>query len=314
MTGLNPIVTAKRRGWRNIHNRQLTHHSSARENVFEHMLLAQIGAELLSRGVEYDELHSSVDKDGYDVLLEAGSIQRHTQLKVMILGGKRGAVTIHERLTSRPSGCVIWLTYDPTTQSFCDIRWFGGPPGQPIPNLGDKVARHSRANAQGLKGERPNHRVVAAHRFERLADIAHLVDRLFGQLPADPLAFLYSRLPRDVPAEPAWLPDVASGDFSAIPAVVGWNEGIALASMIDGYRLVELLGEDEPAAFLERQRILQLATGKWHGHAAVLWTTAFLEARADHFGSNDESHSLSRLDLLVQQLREALMSLEAANS
>ncbi len=168
--------------WR---TRQLTHQSSARENVFEHILLGQIGAELLDRGVDYDELHSSVDKDGFDVLLEAGNIQRHIQLKVMVKGGKRSDVTIHRRLTNRPSGCVVWLTYDPALRSFCDIRWFGGQPGEPLPELGDRVARHSRANAQGLKAERPDHRIVVAKRFERIRDIAGLVDRLFGRVAVD---------------------------------------------------------------------------------------------------------------------------------
>jgi hypothetical protein len=314
MIGLNPIGAAQRQTRGHWLTRQLTHQSSARENVFEHLLLAQIGAELLARCVEYDELRSSVDKDGYDVLLEAGDIQRHTQLKVMIRGGKRSDVNIHRRLATRPSGCVIWLTYDPATRSFCDIRWFGAAPGQPLPDLGDKVARHSRANAQGIKGERPDHRIIAARRFERLDDVAHLVDRLFGRLPADPLAFLYSRLQRDVPAEPAWLQGVAEGDFTGIPTGIGWDDGIALAGMIDGYRLLELTGGGEPAAFLDRQRTLQQATGRWTGDAVELWTTAFLEARADRFGSNDEGRTPPRLDLLIQQLRGALIALETAHA
>ena len=300
-----------RRDWR---TRQLTHQSSARENVFEHLLLAQIGAELLARDVDYDELHSSVDKDGYDILLVVGDIQRHIQLKVMIRGGKRSDVTIHRKLARRPSGCVLWLTYDPATRSFCDIRWFGAAPGQPLPDLGDKVARHSRANAQGLKGERPDHRIIAARRFERLDDIAHLVDRLFGPLPADPLSFLYSRLKRDVPAEPAWLQDVADGDFTAIRAGTGWDDGMALADLIDGYRLLELADGGEPAAFLDRQRAVQQANGRWPGDAVALWTTAFLEARADRFGSNDEGGTPPHLDSLIHQLRDALIALETTDA
>lgn len=215
MAGLNEITAGQlpaRVGWR---ARQLTHQSSTRENVFEHMLLGQLGAEMLARGVDYDELHASVDKEGFDVLLEAGDVQRHTQLKVKIRGGARGEISVHTRLAARPSGCVVWLTYDPATRSFCDIHWFGGAPGERLPDPGKKVARHSRANSRGLKAERRLHRIVPIRRFERLDDIGHLVDRLFGRLPHDPLDFLRSRLRPEVAPETGWLSNVANGDFGA---------------------------------------------------------------------------------------------------
>ncbi len=314
MTGLNSISQPLQHAAHEARMRQLTHQSSARENVFEHMLLGQIGGELLARGVDYDELHSSVDKDGFDVLLEAGDIQRYIQLKVMTRGGRRSDVTIHRRLALRPSGCVIWLTHDPVTRSFCDIRWFGGAPGKPLPDLGDRAARHSRANALGVKTERPDHRVVPARRFARLEDIAQLVDILFGRLPAEPLAFLRSRLSRDVPASPAWLAHVADGNLAAIPASIDWNDGVALAGLVDGYRLLELFGAGEPKTFLDQQRAAYHSTGVWPGDAERLWATAFLEARAERFGSNDGGHATPHLDQLIRQLREALVELEAVHA
>lgn len=207
--------------------RQLTHQSSMRENVFEHMLLGQLGAELLARGVEYDELYSSVDKDGFDVMLVAGGIQRQIQLKVKILGGARSEITVHTRLTARPSGCVVWLTYDPGTRTFCDIQWFGGAPGEPLPDLGDRVARHTRANSQGVKAARQHHRVVPVRRFERLQDVAHLVDKLFGRLPTDPLALIRSRLRSGRAVEPSWAQQVGFGSFTAIPADLTWDQAAA---------------------------------------------------------------------------------------
>ena len=59
-------------------------------------------------------------------------------------------------------------------------RWFGGLPGEPLPDLGDVVAKHSKANAQGVKLERPAIRKVNLGQFERLPDAAALLDRLFG--------------------------------------------------------------------------------------------------------------------------------------
>lgn len=286
--------------------RQLTHQSSMRENVFEHMLLGQLGAELLARGVEYDELHSSVDKEGFDILLEAGGIQRHTQLKVKILGGARSEVTIHRRLAARPSGCVVWLTYNPVTRDFCDIRWFGAAPGQPLPDLGGRVARHSRANSQGQKAARPDHRILPLSRFERLDDIGHLADKLFGRLPAEPLPLLRSRLRPSSATEPSWAVQVGLGDFEALPTDIGWDNAPLLAELVDGDRLLEIVSEEDPDTFLVRQRQAQNETGSWPGDAVLLWITLFLEVRADRLGANDFGDPQSRLDLLCVQLRAAL--------
>ncbi|HEX8415944.1 MAG TPA: hypothetical protein VF637_18990 [Sphingomicrobium sp.] len=230
MTGLNQISSAQPHALKASRARQLTHHSSMRENVFEHLLLGQLGAELLARGVEYDELYSSVDKEGFDVVLEAGNIVRHIQFKVMISGGSRSRVTVSTRLASRPSGCVVWLTYSPEERSFCNIRWFGAAPGQPLPDLGDKVARHTRSNSSGVKADRPDHRTLPASRFDQLDSIGHLADRLFGRLPVDLLAFLRSRLRPDWTAghSQPWLHDVADGRFAAIPTDICWKEAIGL--------------------------------------------------------------------------------------
>lgn len=314
MTGLNQISDTKlhaRAAWQ---AKQLTHRSTMRENMLEHLLLAQLGAELIARGVDYDELHSRVDRNGFDVLLEAGGIARHMQVKVKILGGKRTDVSINLHLARKPSGCAVWLTYDPATRTFCDIRWFGAAPGDPLPEIGGKVARHTRANSHGIKAERADHRVLPARRFERLDDIAHLADRLFGMQPAEPRAFLRSRLGLDVPAEPTWLKKVANGGFTAIPCDMDWSDATILAGMIDGYRLLEMLGGGDPSDFRDRQREIQRDTGTWPGGAAHLWTTLFFETRADRFGSNDFAGETPHLNLLCRQLREALIALETANA
>jgi hypothetical protein len=313
MIGTDSIATARPLTGAARRLRQLTHHSSMRESVFKHMLLARVGAELLARDVEFDELHSSVDKDGFGVLLEAGNIQRHMQLKVKIEGGARSNVTVHKRLATRPSGCVVWLTYNPDIQDFSEIRFFGAGPGMPLPDLGDRIARHSRANSEGRKAERPDHRVVPASRFEKLDDIAQLVDRLFGLVPAEPLALLRSRLRPGLVFGPEWLVETSRGNFTAVPADVSWEHAPLLADLVNGYRLLDLLGENDPAAFLERQRAAQEDTGTWPGDAVTLWITLFLEVRAEHFGAYDFGDPPPRLDQLCQQLRAALIELEEAD-
>ncbi|WP_022685341.1 hypothetical protein [Sphingomonas phyllosphaerae] len=313
MTGLNTISDAPATATA-ARIRQLTHHSSMHENILMHLLLAQLGLELTARGIEYDELHSRVDKEGFDVLLEAGGVARHIQLKAKTLGRKGRVISVNTGLAAKPSGCVVWLTFDPDERRFCDIRWFGAAPGKPLPDVGTKVAKHSRANSHGVKAERQKHRVLSLSRFKRLDDIAHLADHMFGLQSTDPVAFLCSRLHADAPAQ-AWLQSVTAGRFGAIPADVSWeNGGAELAALINGYPLLELISDEQPAAFLERQRAEWNSTGRWSGDGITLWTTLFLELRADRFGASDVATSYERLDALAQQLRQALIELETADA
>jgi len=165
--------------------RRLTHQSSLREKVFESLLLGLLGIELLERGIDYAVLHSTSDRHGYDVVIENGPIIRHIQLKTTITGTATREVPINTRLAARQSGCVIWMVFDPDRRAFVEFRWFGGPPGAPLPNLGDRPVRHSRANRTGIKAIRPDIRALKLNQFERLATIGDLTERLFGNVEGD---------------------------------------------------------------------------------------------------------------------------------
>ena len=91
MTSLHhlPAAPARAPTW----PRALTHTSSMREKVFEHKLLAELGLELMERGIEFEVLHGETDRDGHDIVLEAGGILRHVQLKVTITGGAGDGVS-----------------------------------------------------------------------------------------------------------------------------------------------------------------------------------------------------------------------------
>jgi hypothetical protein len=45
-----------------------------------------------------------------------------------------------------------------------------------------RVAKHTEANAEGTKVERPNHRVIPRKSFERLDTLDAVLKRLFGPL------------------------------------------------------------------------------------------------------------------------------------
>jgi len=158
-----------------------THRSTILEKVLEYRFLATLTTELLKRGIDdFAVLRSDVDCDGSDLVIEAGGIIRHIQLKGIVRGGTRANVTVNTKLARKPSGCVVWMVYDPDSLELGPFRWFGATPGSPLPALGDKLARHSKANAGGIKAERPAHRIVRGGLFERIDSIDALVDRLFG--------------------------------------------------------------------------------------------------------------------------------------
>ena len=90
--------------------------------------------------------------------IEAGGIFRHIQLKSMVDKGASRRVQINTRLAVKPSGCIVWMSYDAASLEITRWRWFGGEPGQSLGSLGERVAKHSRANADGLKAERPHPR------------------------------------------------------------------------------------------------------------------------------------------------------------
>jgi hypothetical protein len=159
-------------------------HSSAMERVVELAFLSELVQEAwFVRRQIVDVLHSSVDAFGHDLVLECGRVFRHVQLKSRRVGGTTSEYKINLNLGERPSGCVIVLDWQHEAESnrvSFTYRWFGGLPGQPLPPLGDKIAKHSKGNAAGVKLARPNLRVVPLTKFTKIATIADLVALLFG--------------------------------------------------------------------------------------------------------------------------------------
>jgi len=72
------------------------------------------------------------------------------------------------------------MLHDARTLVITQYRWFGAAPGVPLPPLGERIGKHSKANALGIKSARPAIRRLAKNRFEPVGDVSLLVDRLFG--------------------------------------------------------------------------------------------------------------------------------------
>jgi hypothetical protein len=160
-----------------------TLNSSYREILIEHLFVGEIMRLLWLRGItQFEVLKPQVDDSGYDLVIEANGVVRHIQLKSSFVSAATGQVKASLKLALKPSACVIWVQFDPETFKLGPFLWFGGAPGDQIPGLTMfKVAKHTRANAQGVKQERPNQRSIPRSRFESIAEFDTLVTRLFGE-------------------------------------------------------------------------------------------------------------------------------------
>lgn len=165
-----------------VHMRDLihSHASSLREQYLEYGFLDGLCKVMWKRSTLLDVLRSHTDQSGYDLLLEAGGIQRHVQLKSSYNGAKTARQSINVRLTEKPSGCVVWVWFDPATLEQTSFLWLGAAPGEPLPSLSDRIAKHTKGNSIGVKAARPSIRVVNKGAFEAVAGFEALASRLFG--------------------------------------------------------------------------------------------------------------------------------------
>jgi hypothetical protein len=159
-------------------------HSSYREMLIEHLFIGEVLRYLWCQGITDAEfLRPEVDSGGYDLVIACKSVIRHIQLKASFHGASTSTQKVNVRLVKQPSGCIVWVRFDESTLSLGPFLWFGGPPGQPLPDIESfPIAKHTKGNAQGVKTERPNIRVLKKAAFEEVKSIAELVGHLFGEV------------------------------------------------------------------------------------------------------------------------------------
>ena len=155
--------------------------SGFREKLLEYVFLSELLQEswLRRHHKAIDVLRPDVDRSGYDLALECEGVTRYVQLKSSRLDAKTSRQTLNKDLAEKMGGCVIWIQYEVIGGRFnLKYRFFGDAPTQK-PNLGNRVGKHSKANAAGFKAERPDTRVLNKGDFTVMAGIGELVDRLF---------------------------------------------------------------------------------------------------------------------------------------
>lgn len=155
--------------------------SSYREKLIEHLFISELLKKSWRSGncaLEFSK--PEVDRQGYDIIAEENGIIRHIQLKTSHSMAKASKQKVHIALATKPSGCVVWIFFNENTLELGPFLFFGGPAGEPLPNLdGFKIAKHTKGNAEGLKAERPSIRDVPKSRFTRYQTMDELYKRLF---------------------------------------------------------------------------------------------------------------------------------------
>jgi hypothetical protein len=158
--------------------------SSYREQLVEYLFLSELLQDAwLRRGQRIDVLRADVDGAGYDLVAECQGVVRHVQMKSTVVGGTTRSQKVHTALASHRSGCVVWLVLERAHENRLRMSFLalGGRPGEPLRGLDSyPVARHTKANADGFKAERPAIREVPRAAFVSLPDMAGLSDWLFG--------------------------------------------------------------------------------------------------------------------------------------
>ncbi len=150
--------------------------------LLNHLFVGEVLRHFWRQGKYPDVLWPAVDDSGYDVVLDLGKITRHVQLKASHARSSTARVPVSTKLLDKPCGCVVWMVFDDDTLDFKQFRWFGGAPGKKPRLTKDdlKIAKHTRANAAGVKGDRQGVRVLPKAKFDQLDSVSELVGRLFG--------------------------------------------------------------------------------------------------------------------------------------
>lgn len=155
--------------------------SSEREEYVEYVFLAAICSYGWSIDRFVEVARAQTDAFGYDLILNSGGVTRHVQLKASVIGGSAVSQKVGLSLSEKASGCVVWIKIHPDTLAPVLYGWFGGDPNEKLPDLGDKIAKHTKANAQGAKNARSSQRVIPWNRFVQKQTTELIFDALFGE-------------------------------------------------------------------------------------------------------------------------------------
>jgi hypothetical protein len=162
--------------------RRIWERSVLRERIVEHILVGDILRTLWRWGVtDVEVLRSEFDAFGYDLVLRRGDLVRYIQFKTGKPPKPRD-VPVALALAAKPSGCVLWIAVSDQLE-LGPFWWFGGAPGAPLPAIAHyPVPRRHGRRATGERPPRIGFRTVPGRALDYLADVAAVVEALFGPI------------------------------------------------------------------------------------------------------------------------------------
>jgi hypothetical protein len=111
--------------------------------------------------------------------MSRGATVRHIQFKTSTKN-KPPKVSVSRALYEKPSGCVLWIKVTAELKTG-PYYWLGGPPGKPLPPIGDDFrATKGRRNKEGKRQDRPNHINVPGSNFQLVNTLPEVLGLLFG--------------------------------------------------------------------------------------------------------------------------------------
>jgi hypothetical protein len=126
--------------------------SSEREEYVEYIFLAELCSCAWIKHRLVEITRAQTDAFGYDLVISEGKFTRHLQLKASVVGDSTRTQKVNVALERKASGCVLWLKIDESTLRPSAYCWYGSDPGQPLPDLGEKVQSTPREIRRAKKG------------------------------------------------------------------------------------------------------------------------------------------------------------------
>ena len=161
--------------------------SSYREKLIEHLFVAELlKLSWLSHDCSLEIARPEVDNSGYDLIAEDSGIVRHIQLRSSRRDARTKTQKVHTALSSKPSGCVIWILFSEKTLELGPFLFFGESPGTPLTDISQfRVARHTKGDSTGIKKVRPRLRVVPKSAFRQCSTPEEIYATLFRSVAAE---------------------------------------------------------------------------------------------------------------------------------
>jgi hypothetical protein len=110
--------------------------------------------------------------------MSRGATVRHIQFKTSTKN-KPPKVSVSRALYEKPSGCVLWIKVTAELKTG-PYYWLCGPPGKPLPPIGDDFrATKGRRNKEGKRQDR-HHINVPGSNFQLVNTLPEVLGLLFG--------------------------------------------------------------------------------------------------------------------------------------